>query len=52
MNESNNKPVIVGIFIFIGLAILAATIFTLGGQKKTFTKYYDAHFNYTVHHRV
>jgi phospholipid/cholesterol/gamma-HCH transport system substrate-binding protein len=38
MNESNNKPVIVGIFIFIGLAILAATIFTLGGQKKTFTK--------------
>ncbi len=38
MNESNNKPVIVGIFIFIGLTILAATIFTLGGQKKTFAK--------------
>ncbi len=38
MKESNNKPVIVGIFIFIGLAILAATIFTLGGQQKTFTR--------------
>jgi len=38
MNESNNKPVIVGIFIFIGLVILAATIFTLGGQQKTFKR--------------
>lgn len=39
MKEStNNKPVKVGIFIFLGLAILAITIFTLGGQKKTFTK--------------
>src|ERR1700709_633463 len=34
----NNRPVIVGIFIFIGLAILFVTVFTLGGQKKTFTK--------------
>lgn len=34
----NNRPVIVGIFILIGLAILVVTIFTLGGQKKTFVK--------------
>ena len=34
----NNRPVIVGIFIFVGLVILAVTIFTLGGQKKTFKK--------------
>ncbi len=39
MNEStSSKPVKVGIFIFLGLVILAVTIFTLGGQKKTFTK--------------
>jgi phospholipid/cholesterol/gamma-HCH transport system substrate-binding protein len=39
MSETkNNRPVIVGIFIFIGLLILAATIFTLGSQKKTFAK--------------
>lgn len=39
MSESkNNKPVKVGIFIFIGLAILALTIFTLGSQKKAFIK--------------
>lgn len=35
---NNNKPVKVGIFIFLGLAILAITIFTLGGQRKTFSK--------------
>jgi phospholipid/cholesterol/gamma-HCH transport system substrate-binding protein len=34
----NNRPVIVGIFIVFGLAILVAAIFTLGGQKKTFVK--------------
>ncbi len=34
----NNRPVTVGIFIFIGIAILVLTIFTLGGQKKTFVK--------------
>ena len=34
----NNRPVIVGIFILLGLAILVITIFTLGGQKKTFVK--------------
>jgi len=36
----NNRPVIVGIFILLGLAILVVTIFTLGGQKKTFVKSY------------
>ncbi|NNV54616.1 MlaD family protein [Limnovirga soli] len=35
---NNNRPVIVGIFIFLGLAILVITLFTLGGQKKTFVK--------------
>lgn len=34
----NNRPIIVGIFIVLGLAILIATIFTLGSQKKTFVK--------------
>ncbi|MDB5229963.1 MAG: hypothetical protein JWN76_768 [Chitinophagaceae bacterium] len=34
----NNRSVVVGIFIFLGLAILVFTIFTLGGQKKTFVK--------------
>lgn len=33
-----NRPIIVGIFIFVGIIILAITIFTLGGQKKTFVK--------------
>lgn len=39
----NNRPVIVGIFILIGLAILVVTIFTLGGQKKTFVKSFSVH---------
>jgi phospholipid/cholesterol/gamma-HCH transport system substrate-binding protein len=34
----NNRPVIVGMFILIGLLILVLAIFTLGGQKKTFVK--------------
>lgn len=34
----NNRPVIVGIFIFLGLLILVVAIFTLGGQKKTFVR--------------
>ncbi len=33
-----NRPVVVGIFIFIGIAILVLAVFTLGGQKKTFVK--------------
>lgn len=39
MNKAKNKrAAIVGIFIFIGLAILVALILLLGGQKKTFSK--------------
>jgi phospholipid/cholesterol/gamma-HCH transport system substrate-binding protein len=34
----NNKPFVVGIFLFLGMVILVITIFTLGGQKKTFVK--------------
>jgi phospholipid/cholesterol/gamma-HCH transport system substrate-binding protein len=34
----NNRPVVVGIFILLGLAILLVAIFTLGGQKNTFVK--------------
>ncbi|SFD59029.1 phospholipid/cholesterol/gamma-HCH transport system substrate-binding protein [Chitinophaga sp. CF118] len=34
----NNRPVILGIFVFLGLVILVITIFTLGNQKKTFVK--------------
>ena len=34
----SNRPVVVGAFIFFGLLILAVTIFTMGGQKKTFVK--------------
>lgn len=34
----NNRPVVVGIFLFLGLVILVITIMTLGGQKKTFVK--------------
>jgi phospholipid/cholesterol/gamma-HCH transport system substrate-binding protein len=34
----NNRPVIVGIFLFLGIVILVITILTLGGQKKTFVK--------------
>lgn len=36
--EEAKRHVIVGIFIFLGLIILAVGIFTLGGQKKTFVK--------------
>jgi phospholipid/cholesterol/gamma-HCH transport system substrate-binding protein len=39
-NSKNTRPVIVGIFILLGIAILVVTIFTLGGQKKTFVKSY------------
>ncbi|MEP6512681.1 MAG: MlaD family protein [Parafilimonas sp.] len=34
----NNRPVTVGIFILLGLAILILAVFTLGSQKKTFAK--------------
>jgi len=36
----NSRPVIVGIFILLGLAILVIAVFTLGGQKKAFVKGY------------
>jgi phospholipid/cholesterol/gamma-HCH transport system substrate-binding protein len=39
----NKRPVILGIFIVIGLSIFVITIFTLGGQKKTFVKSYNIH---------
>ncbi len=39
----NNRPVVVGIFIILGIAILVVTIFTLGGQKKTFVRSYTIH---------
>jgi phospholipid/cholesterol/gamma-HCH transport system substrate-binding protein len=32
------KSVIVGLFVFIGIAIVVAGVLTLGGQKKTFVK--------------
>jgi phospholipid/cholesterol/gamma-HCH transport system substrate-binding protein len=39
MNATNNKrAIIVGIFIFLGLAIFIITILTLGSQHKTFEK--------------
>src|SRR5436190_10098382 len=39
MKQTNNKrAVVVGIFIFLGLAILVAGVLTLGGQKNTFQK--------------
>ncbi|WP_143305458.1 MlaD family protein [Chitinophaga vietnamensis] len=37
-DSSNKRAVIVGIFIFIGVAIMIAAILTLGGQKKVFMK--------------
>jgi len=37
-SSESNHTVKVGIFIFIGLLILMVTIFTLGGQKKTFAR--------------
>lgn len=39
----NNRPVVVGIFILLGIAILVVTIFTLGGQKKTFVHSFTIH---------
>lgn len=42
-----NRPAIVGLFILFGLAILVVTIFTLGGQKKTFVKSFVVHAVFT-----
>lgn len=37
-STKTNRPVVVGIFIILGLAILITAVFTLGGQKKSFVK--------------
>src|SRR5689334_20727076 len=39
----NNRPVIVGIFVLLGIAILVVTIFTMGGEKKSFVKTFTIH---------
>ncbi len=36
--KENRRQITVGIFIFLGLVIFVLGVFTLGGQKKTFTK--------------
>ena len=36
----NKRPVIVGLFVLVGFAILIATIFTIGGQKNSFAQSY------------
>jgi phospholipid/cholesterol/gamma-HCH transport system substrate-binding protein len=38
MKSENKRSVIVGIFVFIGIAILVIGILTLGGQQKKFVK--------------
>ena len=44
MSEVNTrKRLAVGIYISIGLAILLVTIFTIGGQHKTFVKMFHLH---------
>ena len=37
-STKNSRAFIVGIFIFLGLAIFVLTVLTLGGQQKTFQK--------------
>lgn len=37
-STKTTRPVVVGLFIIIGLAILVLAVFTLGGQKKSFVK--------------
>ncbi len=37
-NSDNKRKVTVGIFVFLGIVILIAGIFILGGQQKRFTK--------------
>ncbi|RIW12577.1 MCE family protein [Algoriphagus lacus] len=38
MRGENKRTVIVGIFVFLGIAILVAGVLTLGGQQKKFVK--------------
>jgi phospholipid/cholesterol/gamma-HCH transport system substrate-binding protein len=35
---NNKKAITVGVFLFLGIVIFLVGVFTLGGQKKTFTK--------------
>ncbi len=37
-STKNSRAVVVGIFIFLGIAIFIITVLTLGGQQKTFQK--------------
>jgi phospholipid/cholesterol/gamma-HCH transport system substrate-binding protein len=37
-SNKNKRAIIVGIFICLGLAIFIVTIFTMGGEKKSFSK--------------
>ncbi len=41
--NQRRRGIIVGIFVLIGIAILMATVFTLGGQKKTFSNGIPVH---------
>ena len=36
--NKNTRAVIVGVFIFLGLAVFVVTVLTIGGQRKTFAK--------------
>lgn len=36
--DENKRAIIVGVFIFLGIALIIVGIFTLGGQQKTFVK--------------
>ena len=38
MRGENKRSVLVGIFVFLGIAILVIGILTLGGQQKKFVK--------------
>ena len=38
MRGENKRSVIVGIFVFLGIAILVTGVLTLGGQQKKFVK--------------
>lgn len=47
MNSENKRSVIVGLFVFIGLALFVAGILVLGGQHNSFSRNVtiSAHFN-------
>ncbi len=41
MRGENKRSVLVGIFVFLGIAILVAGILTLGGQQKKICQVYS-----------